>query len=318
LTRQLLAFSRQQVLAPQVIDLNSIVPNLEKMLRRLIGEDIKLHTVLAPDLGRVKADPGQIEQVIMNLAVNARDAMPMGGLLTLETQNVELDADFARNHPTIRPGPHVMLAVGDTGLGMSAETKAQIFEPFFTTKEQGKGTGLGLATVYGIVKQSGGTIWVYSELGHGSVFKLYFPMVREAPAAKDVAKPEVNTYAGTETILLVEDEEGVRSLVRVALQSAGYNVLEVVDPEAALKTCTSHEGPIHLLLTDVVMPQMSGPVVASKVAALRPGIRVLYMSGYTDDAVVHHGVLSHEMPFIQKPFSPGSLRKKIREVLGGK
>jgi CheY-like chemotaxis protein len=311
-----LAFSRRQVLAPQVLDLNVVVSNLEKMLRRLIGEDIKLNTLLDPSLHRVKADPGQIEQVLMNLAVNARDAMPTGGQLTLETRNVELDEDYARSHPTVAPGPHVMLAVGDTGLGMTAEIQARIFEPFFTTKEMGKGTGLGLATVYGIVKQSGGSIWVYSEPDHGTVFKVYFPMVSESPAAEQ-AEAVTDSSSGSETILVIEDEEAVRSLVRLTLVSGGYQVLEAPDAEGALVTCAQHAGPIHLLLTDVVMPQMSGPVVASKVAALRPGIRVLYMSGYTDDAVVRHGVLSQDMPFIQKPFSPAALRKKIREVLGG-
>jgi PAS domain S-box-containing protein len=318
LTRQLLAFSRRQVLAPQVIDLNAVVSNLEKMLKRLIGEDIKLHTLLDPSLERLKADPGQIEQVIMNLAVNARDAMPSGGNLTIETRNVVLDETYARSHATVKPGPYVMLAVGDTGVGMTPETKAHIFEPFFTTKEKGKGTGLGLATVYGIVKQSGGSVWVYSELGQGTVFKVYLPIAGDAPATRESAKAETDSALGTETILVIEDEEGVRSLIHLALESAGYKVLQMEDAEAALATCVNYDRPIHLLLTDVVMPQMSGPVVAEKVAALRPGIKILYMSGYTDDAVVHHGVLSHDMPFIQKPFSPVALRKKIRDVLGGK
>jgi PAS domain S-box-containing protein len=318
LTRQLLAFSRRQVLAPQVLDLNGVVSNLEKMLRRLIGEDVELRTVLHPSLGRVQADPGQIEQVIMNLVVNARDAMPSGGCLTIETSNEELDETYARNHVMVKPGPHVLLAVGDTGMGMAPETKVHIFEPFFTTKEQGKGTGLGLATVYGIVQQSGGSIWVYSELGQGTVFKIYFPIISESPAASRLPKTETDSASGSETILVVEDEEGVRSLVHLALVSSGYTVLETKDGESALATCANHAGPIHLLVTDVVMPQMSGPKVAEKVAALRPGIKVLYMSGYTDDAVVHHGVLSHDMPFIQKPFSPLALRKKIREVLGEK
>ena len=316
LTRQLLAFSRLQVLAPQVFDLNSAVSNLEKMLRRLIGEDIKLRTDLDPALGRVKADPGQIEQVIMNLAVNARDAMLQGGTISLETRNVELDEEYARTHATVKPGLHVMLAVGDTGVGMTAETQAHIFEPFFTTKEVGKGTGLGLSTVYGIVKQSGGSIWVYSELGQGTVFKIYLPRVDANAESGDSVMAETDAASGAETILLVEDDEGVRSLVRLALAGGGYRVLETQNPQGALEVCVNYKGPIHLLLTDVVMPEMSGPVVASKVAALRPGIRVLYMSGYTDDAVVHHGVLSQEMPFIQKPFSPLALRKKIREVLG--
>jgi two-component system, cell cycle sensor histidine kinase and response regulator CckA len=318
LTRQLLAFSRRQVLAPQVLDLNFVVSDMEKMLKRLIGEDIHLHTLLAPSLQTVKADPGQIEQVIMNLAVNARDAMPHGGNLTIQTQNVELDEDYARSHVTVKPGPHVMLAVSDTGSGMTPETQARIFEPFFTTKEKGKGTGLGLATVYGIVKQSGGSIWVYSELGHGTVFKVFLPAVGEEPMAKEPAVKVPKTVSASETVLVVEDEAGVRSLIRLALESAGYAVLETEDPESALVACTNHDGPIHLLLTDVVMPNMSGPVVAEKVANLRPGIKVLFMSGYTDDAVVRHGVLSSNKPFIQKPFSPAELRQKIREVLGEK
>jgi PAS domain S-box-containing protein len=316
LTRQLLAFSRRQVLAPQILDLNEVVSNLEKMLRRLIGEDIKLHTLLHPSLGRVKADPGQVEQIIMNLVVNARDAMPLGGNLTIGTANVELSEDYARSHPTVKPGPHVMLAVGDTGIGMTPETQAHIFEPFFTTKERGEGTGLGLSTVYGIVKQSGGSIWVYSEPGQGSVFKIYLPTVSESRSAVAPPKKELHPALGTETILVVEDEGGVRSLIELALASSGYKVLTTAEPESALAVCAKHDGPIHLLLTDVIMPKMSGPVMAEKVAALRPGIKVLYMSGYTDDAIVHHGVLTQEMPFIQKPFSPLALRKKIREVLG--
>ena len=318
LTRQLLAFSRRQVLAPQVLDLNLVISNLENMLRRLIGEDIVLLTILDPSLGRIKADPGQIEQVIMNLSVNARDAMPFGGKLTIETRNVELDEAYAHNHPTVKACAHVMLTVSDTGQGMSPETQEHIFEPFFTTKEKGKGTGLGLATVYGIVKQSEGSIWVYSEVGQGTVFKVYLPMASEEERPAEHAVSDADSEAGTETILVVEDEEGVRSLVRLALASGGYQVLETPNPESALSTCASYDGPIHLLLTDVVMPDMSGPQVAEKVTALRPDIKVLYMSGYTDDAIVHHGVLSQEMPFLQKPFSPGALRKKIREVLGGK
>ena len=318
LTRQLLAFSRRQVLAPQVIDLNIVVANLETMLKRLIGEDIKLHTRLDPSLCRVKADPGQIEQVIMNLAVNARDAMPTGGNLSLETRNVELDEAYARSHATVKPGLHAMLAVSDTGAGIKRETITRIFEPFFTTKEMGKGTGLGLATVYGIVKQSGGSIWVYSEPSQGTVFKLYFPTAGESPVLKKFTKKETGSTSGTETILMVEDEEGVRSLVRLALESSGYTVLEMKDGESAVAMCADYSGPIHLLLTDVVMPQMSGRSIAGKISLLRPGIKVLYMSGYTDDAVLHHGVLSRDMPFIQKPFSPVALRKKIREVLDAK
>ena len=216
---------------------------------------------------------------------------------------------------SVKPGPHVMLAVGDTGVGMTPETKAHIFEPFFTTKENGKGTGLGLATVYGIVKQSGGSIWVYSEPGQGAVFKVYFPTVGESAAAGGNAKTATDTTSGTETILVVEDEEGVRSLVRLALESSGYKVLVMEDGESALATCANYDGLIDMLLTDVIMPQLSGPLVAEKVTSLRPGIKVLYMSGYTDDAILHHGVLGQEIPFIQKPFSPISLRKKVREVL---
>ena len=317
LTHQLLAFSRRQVLAPQVLDLNAVVSNLEKMLRRLIGEDITLRTVLDPSLGRVKADQGQIEQVIMNLVVNARDSMPTGGNLNIETRNVDLDQDYARSHITVNPGPYVMLAVGDTGMGMTPETKARIFEPFFTTKEVGKGTGLGLATVYGIVKQSGGSIWVYSELGEGTVFKVYLPMVSESATLKEEMKPALDSASGSETVLVVEDEEGVRSLIRLTLESAGFKVLETADAETALATCADHRGPIQLLLTDVVMPKMSGPRVAEKITAMRPDIKVLYMSGYTDDAIAHHGILGQDIPFLQKPFSPHALRKKIREVLGG-
>ncbi len=316
LTRQLLAFSRRQVLTPQVLDLNAVVSNLEKMLRRLIGEDVRLRTNLERNLGRVKADPGQIEQVLMNLAVNSRDAMPYGGDLTIETSNVELDEGYTANHPTVKPGPHVMLAVSDSGMGMPPEIKAHIFEPFFTTKEKGKGTGLGLATVYGIVKQSEGSIWLYTEQGQGTVFKIYLPIVNEL--ATEVLPPTVvmDSASGTETILLIEDEDGVRSLVKVALASGGYTVLESHDAQGGLELCAAHSGPIDLLLTDVVMPQMSGPAVAEKIGAARPGIKVLFMSGYTDDAIVHHGVLRHGTPFIQKPFSPVALRRKVREVLG--
>jgi len=316
LTRQLLAFSRRQVLAPQVLNLNTAVSNLESMLRRLIGEDIKLQTALEPALAQVKADPGQIEQVIMNLAVNARDAMPRGGSLTIETGNVVLDETFARGHVTMHPGPHVMLAVSDTGVGMAPETQAHIFEPFFTTKEQGKGTGLGLATVYGIVKQSGGSIWVYSELGQGTTFKVYFPAVSEGPLTAGQGNLGAGATSGRETILVVEDEESVRSLIRMALESSGYRVLETSDGDGALAICTNYSGPIHLLLTDVVMPRMSGSAVAEKVVTMRPEIKVLFMSGYTTDAIVHHGILGHDMPFIQKPFAPVALRERIREVLG--
>ena len=317
LTRQLLAFSRRQVLTLQVLDLDTVVASVEKLLRRLIGEDIKLHTVLGASSGRIRADSGQIEQVIMNLAVNARDAMPAGGKLTLETSQVELDEAFARNHPTVKPGPHILLSVSDTGVGMTAETREHIFEPFFTTKEMGRGTGLGLATVYGIVKQSGGSIWVTSEMGTGTEFAIYFPVVDEDVVPTRAAEPAKGSASGTETILVLEDEESVRSLIRVALVSGGYRVLETADTQMALAMCRNYEGPIDLLLTDVVMPQMSGPSVASKVADLRPGIRVLYMSGYTDEAIARHGVVDGGAPFINKPLSPAALRRKVREVLGG-
>ncbi len=315
LTRQLLAFSRRQVLAPQVLDLNHVVANMDKMLRRLIGEDIELVTVCKEGLGRVKADPGQLEQVIMNLAVNSRDAMPRGGKLTIETANVELGEAYVRNHAAVNPGRYVMLAVSDTGHGMDAETQARIFEPFFTTKEQGKGTGLGLATVYGIVKQSGGNIWVYSEPGRGATFKIYFPRAEEV--AKFVEPPPTRDSAprGSETILLVEDEDAVRSLVRALLEPNGYKVLEARQAVEALSICERHKEPIHLLLTDVVMPTMSGRVLAARLAPVRPEMKVLFMSGYTDGAIVNHGVLEAGTAFLQKPFTPDSLGRKVREVL---
>jgi signal transduction histidine kinase/ActR/RegA family two-component response regulator len=315
LTRQLLAFGRKQVLQPVVLDLNAVVSNMGEMLRRLIGEDIALVTVLGAGLGRVKADPGQIEQVIMNLAINARDAMPHGGRLTLETANVELGADYARQHVDTRPGPHVMLALSDTGVGMDAATQARIFEPFFTTKGPGKGTGLGLAMVYGIVKQSGGSLWVYSEPGQGTTFKFYLPLVDEpvAPAHRDDAPAQ--PLRGLETILLVEDEEAVRDLARDVFTARGYTVLEARQGSEALRICERHAGPIHLMLTDVVMPEMSGRELADRLAVLRPGMKVLYMSGYTDNAVVHHGILDPGTIFLQKPFSPAVLAKKVREVL---
>jgi PAS domain S-box-containing protein len=315
LTRQLLAFSRKQVLQPKVLDLNSVIVNVEKMLVRLVGEDMDLRTLPGVELGQIKADPGQVEQVILNLAVNARDAMPQGGKITIETGNIYLDEAYARRHITVQPGWYVMLAVSDTGHGMSAETKKKIFEPFFTTKEHGKGTGLGLATVYGIVKQSGGNIWVYSEVGVGTSFKIYFPLVNEEltePEA-DVVRPEC--AAGTETILLTEDEEMVRNLTREILKTHGYTVLEAANAAEALAICNTYEGQIHLLLTDVVMPLMSGRVLAEHVIELRPGTRVLYMSGYTDHAIVHHGILDGDIAFVGKPFTPDALVLKVIEVL---
>jgi PAS domain S-box-containing protein len=316
LTRQLLAFSRQQVLERKVLDINALIANIEKMLRRLIGEDVALTTAMDPALRRVFADAGQLEQVVMNLAVNARDAMPRGGKLTIETANVELDEAYARQHVTVRPGSYVMIAVSDTGIGMNSETLARIFEPFFTTKGPGKGTGLGLATVYGIVKQSDGYIWAYSEVGKGTTFKVYLPLVEEGAEAEPVMVPVPARLAGSETVLLVEDEESVRVLSRVILESYGYTVLEAASGNDGLDVARRYSLPIHLLLTDVVMPEMGGPDLASRLEALRPGVRVLYMSGYTDDAVFRHGLLEKGRVFLQKPFTPGALVGKVREALG--
>jgi PAS domain S-box-containing protein len=318
LTRQLLAFSRRQILTPQVLDLNSVVADLEKMLRRLIGENIELTTVQQSGLGRVKADPGQVEQVIINLAVNARDAMPEGGKLTIETANVDLDGAYARRHAGAVPGRYVMVAVSDTGIGMNAETLAHMFEPFFTTKEKGKGTGLGLATVYGIVKQSVGYTAVYSEPGHGSTFKIYLPRVEQAMTKAESAGRGPELARGSETVLVAEDEESVRSLVCETLESLGYKVLEAREPGEALTIVEQYTEPIHLLLTDVVMPQMSGKELAKRLATARPEAKVLYMSGYTDNAVFIHGVLEAGRFFLQKPFAPGTLLRKVREVLDTK
>jgi two-component system, cell cycle sensor histidine kinase and response regulator CckA len=314
LTRQLLALSRQQMLKPAVINLSTIVLGLQDMLNRLIGEDVELVVRAASDLGSVKADPGQMEQVLLNLAVNARDAMPDGGTLALETQNVVLDESYVAEHPSTSSGPHVMVAVTDTGTGMDEATRQHIFEPFFTTKELGKGTGLGLSTVYGIVQQSGGSIWVYSEPGHGTTFKIYLPRVDEdAPAVS--AEPAAATAPGTETILLVEDEHALRVLTRRILESAGYTVIEAANGTDALAALEAHDGVVHLLLTDVVMPKMNGRELAGRVAALRPGIKVIFASGYTDDAILRHGVLDAGSPFISKPYTPTELKRRVREVL---
>ena len=315
LVRRLLAFTRRQSMEPQVVELNAIVRSTEKMVRRLIGEDIEVVTLLQPDLGPVRTDPAQIEQVIINLSVNARDAMPNGGKLIIETINMDLDQAYADSHAAVAPGPYVMLSVSDTGTGMDANTRAHIFEPFFTTKEKGKGTGLGLATVYGVIKQSGGNVWVYSELGMGTTFKVYLPRVLAStettpPVAVPVSQPQ-----GSETILVVEDEEGIRSLVRGILQARGYKVMDAGRPQEALEISKKFEGTIHLLLTDVVMPQMSGREVAEKINTGRPTTKVLYMSGYTDNAIAHHGVLNPGVPFLQKPFTPHALAQKVREVL---
>jgi two-component system cell cycle sensor histidine kinase/response regulator CckA len=315
LTRQLLAFSRKQVLQPKVLDLNAIVTDLEKMLRRLIGEDIDLRTVLQPELASIKADPGQIEQVLMNLAVNARDAMPQGGKLTIETKTVYLDEEYAKHHIAVIPGHYVMLAVSDNGIGIDEQTQARIFEPFFTTKEVGKGTGLGLSTVYGIVKQSGGNIWVYSEIGRGTTFRVHLPCVDEGAQRYKRTTETEEDIQGTETILLAEDEEMVRKLAREVLEMYGYQVLEAVDGDAALLICEQHKQAIHLLITDVIMPGMSGRGLADRLLQVRPEMKVLYMSGYTDDAIVHQGVLDEGTNFIQKPFSTNDLARKVREVL---
>jgi PAS domain S-box-containing protein len=317
LTRQLLAFSRKQVLQPKLLDLNLVVADVDKMLRRLIGEDIELVTVLERNLKGVRADAGQIEQVLMNLAVNARDAMRGGGKLTIETCNVELDESYAASHADAKPGQYVMLAISDTGTGMSAATQARMFEPFFTTKEQGKGTGLGLATVYGIVKQSDGHINVYSELGQGTTFKVYLPAVdasgeRIAPSQSDSA-----TRGGTETVLLVEDDESVRKLAREVLQRQGYTVLQARDGVEALEVCRAHAGPIHVIVTDVVMPAMGGPESAHRLKAIRPDIKVLYVSGYHDRALTGQQVLDPDVSYLQKPFTTSALARKVREVLDG-
>jgi signal transduction histidine kinase/CheY-like chemotaxis protein len=315
LTSQLLAFSRRQVLQPKIFNLNSLVQNLEKMLRRLIGEDIEMRTVLASDLGSVRADRSQIEQVIMNLVVNSRDAMPKGGKLTIETSNVFLDEAYAQRHQTVQPGRYVLLGVSDTGVGIDPENLARIFEPFFTTKEMGKGTGLGLSMVYGIIKQSGGNIWVYSEPGRGTSFKIYLPLVNAPADATTSEQSQSENSRGTETILLVEDDEQVRELAREALCVSGYEVLVAETPKAAIALCLSHRSQIDLLLTDVVMPGLSGPELATQVTAIRPEIKILYMSGYTAQAIVHHGELDANTFFIQKPFTPSSLSAKVREVL---
>jgi PAS domain S-box-containing protein len=314
LTRQLLAFSRKQILQPKVLDLNSVVSDLEKMVKRLIGEDIDLLTITDPALGRVKADPGQIEQVLLNLIVNSRDAMPNGGKITIETGNARLGPKNSQKDLVI-PGNYVILAVSDTGCGMDAATRARVFEPFFTTKGTGKGTGLGLSTVYGIVKQSGGNIWVYSEPGKGTTFKVYLPRIDEVSESDEHATPGRAIPQGTETVLLVEDEEQVRTILQQMLEERGYRLLTASAGEEALRIAADYEAEIQLMITDVVMPQMSGRELAEQIQPLRPNMKVLYMSGYTDDAIVRHGLLDEKLQFLQKPFDAALVARKVRQVL---
>jgi nitrogen-specific signal transduction histidine kinase len=316
LTRQLLAFGRRQMLNLKVVDLNETIWEMENMLRRVIGEDISIMTFPGNNLWPVRVDLGQVEQVIMNLVVNSRDAMPGGGKLTIETSNVRIDEEYARRRTGVKPGEYVMLAVSDTGCGMPPEVQARIFEPFFTTKEAGKGTGLGLSTVYGIVKQTGGNVWVYTEEGMGTAFKVYLPAVPEAEkAAEKSEKREKRSARGTETLLLAEDEEVVRNIIRTVLGSNGYEVMEARDGREALEIADRHKGPIDLLLTDVIMPEISGKDLASCLVEKYPEAKVLFMSGYTENAIVHHGVLDAGTAFLQKPFRVEALAQKVRELL---
>jgi signal transduction histidine kinase len=314
LTRQLLTFSRQGVVEAKVLDLNDVLANTDKMLQRILGEDIDLESLRAPDLGHIRIDPTHLEQVIMNLVVNSRDAMPTGGSLTIETKNVDLDATYAREHLGVEPGRYIMLAVTDTGIGMDQATLARIFEPFFTTKESDKGTGLGLSTVFGIVQQAAGSVWVYSEPAHGTTFKVYFPRV-DAVAESVSPATAPTKLTGTETILLVEDEDQIRVLCRGILQKLGYRVLEARNSSDALHHCDNHSGTIHLLLTDVVMPRMSGPALAKHLLQARPNVKVVCMSGYPDDALIRHGGLDAGIAYLQKPITPDKLARKIRAVL---
>ena len=314
LTRQLLLFSRQQLLEPKVVDLNELLSGMDKMLQRILGADVDLVSLTAQSLGRVRVDPGSIEQVIMNLVVNARDAMPTGGKLTMQTGNVVLDEAYAREHLGVTPGPHVMLAVTDTGTGMDQATQARIFEPFFTTKEKGKGTGIGLSTVFGIVQQSGDHVWVYSEPGRGTTFKIYLPRVDAAVEAVRAIEPPA-TLRGSETILLAEDDDQVRAVALGILRKRGYRVIEARNAGEALRQSEKHAGTIHLLLSDVVMPEMSGPELGRRLASARPDMKVLCMSGYTDDSIVRHGVLEAGIAYLQKPLTADALTTKVREVL---
>jgi two-component system cell cycle sensor histidine kinase/response regulator CckA len=315
LTRQLLAFIRKQVFAPRVLDLNAVVQGAEKLLERLIGEDIELVVILNPGLGRVKADAGQLEQIIMNLAVNARDAMPAGGRLTIETTNVDLDEEYAAGHAGVTRGPHVMMAVSDTGCGMDAETKAHMFDPFFTTKPLGKGTGLGLTTVYGIVQQTGGSVCVHSEIGAGTTFQIYIPVAGAAVELPQMSGSVEKADKGSQTILVVEDDAAMLRVTHRSLEEVGYAVLAASSAAEATRISENYPGPIHLMVRDVIMPAMSGTQLALGLCAVRPEMKVLYISGYTDNHIVHHGVQEPGLAFLQKPFSPQALARKVSEVL---
>jgi nitrogen-specific signal transduction histidine kinase/CheY-like chemotaxis protein len=316
LTRQLLAFSRRQVLQPRVLDVNTLIGDLRPMLRRLVFESIELLVSSRPSTGLIEIDPTQFEQILVNLIVNARDAMIQGGKLTIETADVTLDDGYQQRHLPVVPGEYVMLMVGDSGVGMDVETRNRIFEPFFTTKGAGKGTGLGLATVYGIVKQSGGYIWVYSEPGRGSTFRVYFPrLVHGVASARSSPAEGLDLPRGWETVLVVEDDEGLRGLARRGLESSGYHLLEAGNPREAVEIAGEYARPIHLLLSDVVMPESEGAPLIERLTAVRPGLRVLYMSGYADETIVHHGVLKEGIPFLQKPFTLQALARKVRDVL---
>jgi CheY-like chemotaxis protein len=317
LTRQLLAFGRRQVLETRVINLNVILADVEKLLRRVIGEDIELEFQTEGKLGSIEADPGQLEQVIVNLAINARDAMPDGGKLTITTANLHLDETYADRRAAVKPGHYVQVVVSDTGCGMDEQTQSRIFEPFFTTKEQGKGTGLGLATVYGIVKQSGGYVWVYSEPGHGTAFKIYLPMIEAAAESPRYVERNEELPRGSETILVVEDDDLLREVTCEFLQSSGYIVIQAASPEEALHLAEWHNGPIEFLLTDVIMPKMNGRELATRLNKARPEMRVLYVSGYTDGVVRDgvHGKLEEGLAFLQKPYTRQGLTRKVREIL---